>query len=114
MQKEVNTIPVVNIKDMIPIEFGKYIAKDKKAFPCITARYYKGILNNQEEAAVGVLIGCLRDDIPIFGIDKSEGGVQQRMIANTLTAREDRGVSKHKQEGTAVAIPLIIKIVEAI
>jgi DNA (cytosine-5)-methyltransferase 1 len=41
-----------------------------------------------------------------FGIDKSIGGIVKRCIANTITAREDRGVSKHKQTGTAVAIPI--------
>ena len=40
-----------------------------------------------------------------FGIDKSENG-QPRKQANTLTAREDRGVSKQKQTGTAIAIPI--------
>lgn len=38
----------------------------------------------------------------VTGIDKSENG-KQRTIANTLTAREDRGVSKQRQTGTAVA-----------
>lgn len=41
-----------------------------------------------------------------FGIDKSIGGIVRRCIANTITAREDRGVSKHKQTGTAVAVCL--------
>ena len=36
------------------------------------------------------------------GIDKSENG-KQRTIANALTAREDRGVSKQRQTGTAIA-----------
>lgn len=56
----------------------------------------------------------LDQSVSKFFIDKSEGGIQERMIANTLTAREDRGVSKHKQEGTAIAVPLIIKIMEDI
>lgn len=40
-----------------------------------------------------------------FGIDKNVGG-QPRTVANTITAREDRGVSNQKQTGTAVAIPI--------
>ncbi len=40
-----------------------------------------------------------------FGIDKSEQG-QPREYANTLTAREDRGVSNQRQTGTALAIIL--------
>jgi DNA (cytosine-5)-methyltransferase 1 len=38
----------------------------------------------------------------VTGIDKSNNG-ETRTIANTLTAREDRGVSKQRQTGTAVA-----------
>lgn len=38
-------------------------------------------------------------------IDKNQGGAV-REVANTLTAREDRGVSNLKQTGTAVMIPL--------
>lgn len=37
-----------------------------------------------------------------FGIDKSVYG-EPRPVANALTAREDRGVSKQKQTGTAIA-----------
>lgn len=37
-----------------------------------------------------------------MGIDKSNNG-EMRTIANTLTAREDRGVSKQRQTGTAIA-----------
>ena len=37
-----------------------------------------------------------------FGIDKSIYG-EPRPIANALTAREDRGISKQKQTGTAIA-----------
>jgi hypothetical protein len=37
-----------------------------------------------------------------MGIDKSDNG-KQRTIANALTAREDRGISKQRQTGTAVA-----------
>ena len=40
-----------------------------------------------------------------FGIDKSEHG-QERTIANTITAREDRGVSVQNQTGTAVCIKI--------
>lgn len=36
------------------------------------------------------------------GIDKSYNGTKQIEIANCLTAREDRGVSNRKSEGTAV------------
>lgn len=37
-----------------------------------------------------------------FGIDKSIYG-EPRPVANTLTAREDRGISSQKQTGTAIA-----------
>ena len=67
-----NEIPIVNIKDMIPIEYGRHVVRDMDAFPCITARYYKGILNNQEEAAVGVLIGVPRKEVLRFETDVSE------------------------------------------
>jgi len=47
--------------------------------------------------------GELRTSPPaVAGIDKSDNG-KQRTIANTLTAREDRGISKQRQTGTAVA-----------
>ena len=46
--------------------------------------------------------------IPMFGIDKNISG-QERECANTLTAREDRGISNLKQDGTAVCIPVLIK-----
>ena len=49
----------------------------------------------------------LRVGIPIqFGIDKStvSGEIEQ---ANTLTAREDRGVSVQRQTGNAIAIPVL-------
>lgn len=61
-------------------------------------------------------LNCMEDGgrephIPItiksFGIDKNVGG-QPRTVANTITAREDRGVSNQKQTGTAVAIPIKI------
>lgn len=38
-----------------------------------------------------------------FGMDKTIFGTE-REIANTLTAREDRGISIHNQEGTAVGV----------
>lgn len=38
----------------------------------------------------------------IFGIDKSKNSPQVIEIANCITAREDRGVSNRKAEGTAV------------
>lgn len=40
-----------------------------------------------------------------FAIDKNRSG-EERDVANTLTAREDRGVSEQKQTGTAVGIIL--------
>ena len=42
-----------------------------------------------------------------FGIDKSRNKPRKIDIANCITAREDSGVSNHKAEGTAVAIPVI-------
>lgn len=38
-----------------------------------------------------------------FAMDKTVFGTERR-IANTITAREDRGISIHNQEGTAVGI----------
>lgn len=38
----------------------------------------------------------------IGGIDKSSNEPKEINVANCITAREDRGVSKHKSEGTAV------------
>lgn len=38
----------------------------------------------------------------VTGIDKSNNG-EMRTIANALTARENRGVSKQRQTGTAIA-----------
>lgn len=40
-----------------------------------------------------------------FALDKSTES-HVRTCANTLTAREDRGVSNQKQTGTAIAIPI--------
>lgn len=42
-----------------------------------------------------------------FGIDKSCNKPRKIDIANCIIAREDRGVSNHKAEGTAVAIPVL-------
>ena len=42
-----------------------------------------------------------------FGIDKSCNKPRKIDIANCIIAREDSGVSNHKSEGTAVAIPVI-------
>jgi DNA (cytosine-5)-methyltransferase 1 len=42
-----------------------------------------------------------------FGIDKSCNKPRKIDIANCIIAREDSGVSNHKAEGTAVAIPVI-------
>lgn len=39
----------------------------------------------------------------VICIDKTVFGTE-RKIANTITAREDRGISAHNQEGTAVGI----------
>ena len=48
--------------------------------------------------------------IPVmFGIDYNEGGAE-REVSNCLTTRYDAGVSKHKQEGTAVAITIPIAL----
>lgn len=45
--------------------------------------------------------------VPVmFGIDKSANGTEIAR-ANTLTAREDRGVSNYKSAGTAIAIPVL-------
>ena len=40
-----------------------------------------------------------------FAIDKNRSG-EERDVANTLTAREDRGVSEQKQTGTAVVLKI--------
>lgn len=42
-----------------------------------------------------------------FGIDKSCNKPRKIDIANCIIAREDSGVSNHKAEGTAVAIPVL-------
>ena len=39
----------------------------------------------------------------VICMDKTIYGTE-RKIANTLTAREDRGISRHNQEGTAIGI----------
>ena len=41
-----------------------------------------------------------------FGIDYNDNG-QERPIANALVARYHKGISQHKQSGTAVAIPVL-------
>jgi hypothetical protein len=41
-----------------------------------------------------------------FGVVKTSSKLQELEIANCLTAKEDRGVSKQGPSGTAVAIPL--------
>lgn len=43
----------------------------------------------------------------IFGMDKSCCRPEKRKVANCLSAREDRGISTKKAEGTAVAIPVL-------
>lgn len=49
--------------------------------------------------------GGLEPCVPVrmFGIDYSDGG-KEREVANCLSARYDNGVSRHKQEGTAVGV----------
>ena len=42
-----------------------------------------------------------------FGIDKSCNKPRKIDIANCIIAREDRGVSNHKAEGTAIVIPVL-------
>lgn len=42
--------------------------------------------------------------VRMIGIDKSSNNPRVLDIANCLTTREDRGVSKHKAEGTAVIV----------
>ncbi len=42
-----------------------------------------------------------------FGIDKSCNSPRKIDIANCIIAREDSGVSNHKAEGTAIAIPVL-------
>ena len=50
--------------------------------------------------------GGLEPHIPVkFGIDYNVGGVE-RDISNCLTTRYDAGVSRHKQDRTAVAITI--------
>lgn len=43
---------------------------------------------------------------PSFGIDKGGDGVEKD-VANAITAREDRGVSRRRGEGAAVCIPVL-------
>jgi hypothetical protein len=38
----------------------------------------------------------------VFGIDKSSNNPRRIEIANCITAREDRGVSRRQGEGTAI------------
>ena len=42
-----------------------------------------------------------------FGIDKSKNAPQKIDVANCITAREDRGVSNRKAEGTAIVEPIV-------
>lgn len=42
----------------------------------------------------------------ISGVDKSVNNPRLIDKANCITAREDRGVSNHKSEGTAIVIPI--------
>ena len=48
-------------------------------------------------------MGGYRKDIEceVFAIDKGIR-TEEREVANCLTAREDRGLSSHKQEGTLI------------
>lgn len=66
------------------------------------ARDYKGV-GNQKMTAIMEIIPSEALNSPVF-IDKNRRAV--RGTANTLTAREDRDVSNHGQEGTVVLIPL--------
>lgn len=42
-----------------------------------------------------------------FAIDKTRKNPREIDIANCIVAKEDRGVSKHATEGTAIAIPIL-------
>lgn len=64
-------------------------------------------------------ICCNKNDgqriaVRMFGIDYNDGG-KERDVANCLTARYDAGVSRHKQEGTAVGIciPISDEVIDA-
>ena len=82
---------------VIPIKCGyQHGLTETDISPTLQARDYKGI-NNQDMACVCILV---------FGLDKCKNG-KEKNIANTVTAREDRGVSNHNAEGTAIAIPVI-------
>lgn len=53
--------------------------------------------------------GGLEPHIPVpvqFGIDYTVGG-EERIIANCISRKYDNGVSSRRQEGTAVAIPVL-------
>lgn len=52
------------------------------------------------------LVTNLEEEHAWMGVDKSLNQPRLTPIANCLTAREDRGISNHRQEGTAVVCPL--------
>lgn len=52
---------------------------------------------------VKTLIHEADEGAPVSGVDKSINQPQLIQVANCLTAREDRGISNHRQEGTAIA-----------
>ena len=66
----------------------------------LMARDYKGI-GNQDMTAVMIPISP-----KAFGIDFNIGG-KERNVANTIKARYDAGVTNFRQDGTAVAIPVL-------
>ena len=55
------------------------------------------------------LIGgeCARTELYAFGVDKSCNNPRKIEISNCIIANEDRGVSNHAAEGTAIAIPVL-------
>ena len=131
----------------ISVSFDNGIMGGVQVANTIMARDYKGIGNREGKTVVAYAIGNVNPSgngmngevysskgvspaittnkgegtkiaVPlVFGIDKNANG-EEREIANTLTAREDRGVSNQKQTGTAVAysVPLdvSVKIREAV
>jgi DNA (cytosine-5)-methyltransferase 1 len=83
--------------------FERVLGKESSS-PTLTARgageYHSGMIILSQDN--NDTCNMQNEIVDRFGIDKSRNNPRKLDIVNTLTAREDRGVSNRKAEGTAV------------
>lgn len=82
------------LKDYLETEVDeKYYLKSEKAEQLIDQLVSRGVLDETKRESA---------EESVFPIDKSENNPKQKEMANCITAREDRGISRKQSEGNAV------------